>query len=386
LLLLGACAACGTDSNDVKGPFTGPSHRFWVDRIDVPRDNAQALAVAADLDGDDAVENQFGNVTGVLAGTTDLASVSDSADMIASRYVSSYVEIQADDLLNDDSVGITYVVQPDDQTHFVFGGKLVDGAFISNRTRDTRAPGSATVDLPVFTNADPLRLLLEAGELELTSDGDGYTAVMRGGFREELARDAAFNGLIQMFQDEPQRHLVFSRGVDTNHDGVVSRDEVDNSVINLLVTADVDLFDGSRLAPHPNSQSNDCISVAFQFHLSPTEPMGTPQDMCRDRSRDGDETSSDCGGSCQKCWDGHACMVDADCQSNSCVLSNGSLEGPPYICATATCSDGVRDAFESDADCGGPCAGCAAGKVCAGDTDCASNNCDNSLTNLGHCQ
>jgi hypothetical protein len=228
--------------------------------------------------------------------------------------------------------------------------------------------------------------MLEAAELELTPDGDGYTAIMRGGFREQLARDAAFAGLIDMFQTEPERHLVFSRGIDTNHDGVVSREEVDASVIAILVKADVDLFDGSRLVPHPNSQDNDCISVGFQFHLSPTEPTGPSQNMCRDRFRNGDETSTDCGGSCQKCWDGRGCLVDADCQSNSCVPSGGSLEGPAFVCAQATCSDNVRDAFESDVDCGGPCGGCAQGKICAGDSDCASHNCDNGPASLGHCQ
>jgi hypothetical protein len=384
LLLVVACGACGSDSNDVVGPFTGQTRRFYVDRIDVPRDNTQALAVAADLDGDDAVENQFGNVTGVLAGINDLSL--DGADMIASRYLSSYVDIQADDPMNDGSVGVTYVVQDGEQGHVPFGGTLVGGMFTSNRTRETKAPGKAIVDLPVYTNADPLRLTLEAAELELTPDADGYTGIMRGGFREEHAREVAFNGLIQMFQNEPERHLVFSRGIDTNHDGIVSREEVDASVIAILVQADVDLFDGSRLAPHSGSQDNDCISVAFQFHLSPTEPSGTPQNMCRDRSRNGDETSSDCGGSCQKCWDGSSCLVDADCQSNSCIPGGSHDIGTGFICATATCSDGVRDAFESDIDCGGPCTPCAAGKVCAGDSDCASNNCDNSPTNTGHCQ
>jgi hypothetical protein len=132
LLVLGACAACGSDSNDVVGPFTGQTHTFYLDRLEVPRDNAQALAVAGDLDGDEAVENQFGNVTGVLASTNDLSL--NSADMIASRYLSSYIEIQADDLTNDDSVGVTFFVQGGDQDHVPFGGTLVGGAFVSNRT------------------------------------------------------------------------------------------------------------------------------------------------------------------------------------------------------------------------------------------------------------
>ena len=385
LLLVAACAACGSDSNDVVGPYSGQVTRYYIDSIRVPRDNAQALAVAGDLDGDDAVENQFGNVTGVLAGTTDLASIADSDDMIASGAIASVVEIQADDLANDSSVGVTFIGDPSELDRIPFGGRFVDGAFVSNRTRETDHPGKAIVRLPVYTNAHPLVIPLEAAELELVPDGDGFSAVIRGVFREEAARQAAFDGFTQMCEDEPERHLVFSRGLDTNHDGVVSREEVDASVIAILVSADVDMFDGTRLAPRPNSTDNDSISVAFSFRLSTASPLGTPANHCRDRIVDNGETDVDCGGPCQKCWDRKACLVNTDCQSNSCIVG-GPLEGTGMWCAEATCTDGVRDAFESDIDCGGPCSPCAAGKVCAGDSDCASNNCDNSLTNTGHCQ
>jgi hypothetical protein len=40
-----------------------------------------------------------------------------------------------------------------------------------------------------------------------------------------------------------------------------------------------------------------------------------------------------------------------------------------------TCSDGVKNTDESDVDCGGRCANCAAGRVCNGDDDCMSGVC-----------
>jgi len=367
-------AACGGDSsNDVVGPFTGQVRRFHLDVIDIPKDGSEAAAVAADLDGDEAIENQFGNVTGVLAGTNDVSR--DSGDMILSGALASVVDIQADDLTDDASAGVTYY-GADGEPAVAFGGRFTTGAFVSNRTRDTDHPGLATVHIPVFTNSDPLVLTLEAAELELAPDGDGYTGIIRGGFREEAARATAFEGLTQMFEDEPERHIVFARSVDSNHDGVVSRDEVGESVINLLVAADVDLFDGDKLAPHPGSTTNDCISVAYRFHLSPMAPIGTPQVTCRDRARDGDETDVDCGGSCQACWGGKACGVPGDCQSNTCDAGT---------CRAPSCTDGVRDAFESDVDCGGPCAPCATGLVCAAKSDCQSGSCDNALGSLGHC-
>lgn len=373
-----ALAACSSESSDVTGPFSGEVHRFVVDAIQIPRDGSEAMQFAADLDGDGANDNQFGNVTGVLAGTNDLSS--HAADMIAAGALASIVTIQADDLVNDDGVGIAYY-GTDGAPITIAGGRIVAGSLITNRTRDTRAPGRAVVRLPIYVNADPLALELEGMEIELAPDGDGYTGVVRGGFRQDVARDAAYTGLVQMFETEPERHLVFQRGVDKDHDGVMSRAEVDDSVIALLVTADIDLFDGERFAATPASATPDSLSVAFGIHLTRCDAgrcaTAAPANACRDRVRDGDETDVDCGGSCQPCAAAKQCMRAEDCQSRACDAGS---------CRAATCADGVRDGFESDVDCGGPCAACAAGLACAADTDCATNNCNNGIASLGTCQ
>ncbi len=349
-ILLVCLAACSSESNDVTGPFSGQSKKFYVDAIEVPADSAASMAVAADLDGDGAAENKFGGATAVLSVTNDLSK--DSADMIASGAITSVLEIQADDLMNDTSVGVTF----DGGT--VFGGQITAGAFTSNRAKDTQHPGTAEIHLPVFTNTSPVALDV-TGELDLMPDGDGYRAIIRGRVDGTAAREAAFRGLDEMFQTEPERHLVFMRTIDADHDGVVTHAELDESVIGLLLSPDL----------------GDDISLAVSFHLSPMPIMRTPTDHCRDRIKDADETDIDCGGSCQRCWDGKACTQATDCQSASC---NGT-------CAAASCSDARQDGFESDADCGATCAKCAAGRVCAGDADCSSNNCDNTASVLGHC-
>jgi hypothetical protein len=349
-ILLVCLAACSSESNDVTGPFSGQSKTFYVDAIEVPADSAEAMTVAADLDGDNSPDNKFGSATAVLSVTNDLSR--DSADMIASGALASALEIQSDDLVTDDAVGVTL----DGGT--VFGGRIVDGAFSSNRARDTQHPGTATLHLPVFTNSTPVALDV-TGELDLVPDGDGYRAIIRGRVDGKAAREAAFAGLRDMFQTEPQRHLVFMRTLDADHDGTVTDAEIDESVIGLLLSPDL----------------GDDISLAVAFYLSPTRVAGSPTDHCRDRVRDADETDIDCGGSCQRCWDGKVCAARADCQSNACAGT----------CSASTCNDGVQDGFESDVDCGATCGKCAAGRVCAGDADCASNNCDNTVSVVGHC-
>jgi hypothetical protein len=349
-ILVVALAACSTESSDITGPFSGQPKRFYVDAIEVPSDSAQAMTVAADLDGDGAAENKFGGATAVLAVTNDLSR--DGADMIASGAIASTFEIQADDLANDSTVGVTI------DGGIVFGGTLVDGTFVSNRARDTHHPGTATLHLPVFTNTTPVALTV-TGELDLAPDGDGYRAVVRGRVDGRAALDATYAGLDEMFQTEPDRHLVFMRTIDGDHDGIVTHAELDESVIGLLLSPDL----------------GEDISLAVAFLLSPMPVTRAPTDHCRDRIKDADETDVDCGGSCQRCWDGKTCAAPTDCQSNACTGT----------CAASTCSDGVRDGFESDIDCGASCGKCVTGRVCAGDADCASNNCDNSVSALGHC-
>jgi len=369
LALAMALAGCGAGDGDVVGPFTGDVHRFVVDRFAVARDRAAAAAVAGDLDGDGTLDNHFGTITGLLASTSDLSV--DGADMVASGALASTVELVADDLGDDPTVGVRYLGAGGDPVT-VAGGTLVAGRFRSNRAATTRAPGRAVVRLPVFTNADPLALAVDGLEIDLDPDGaGGYDAVVRGGLLQQPAREAAYAGLVQMVATEPERHLVFARGLDLDRDGAFSAAELDASIIAYLVTADIQLFDGASYAPRADHATPDSVSLAVALHLSPC-PAGrcataAPVVTCRDRVRDGDETDVDCGGACQPCAAGLACALPADCQSNAC--DGGACRAP-------SCTDTVRDGWESDVDCGGPCPPCPLDQACVDDLDCTSGRCD----------
>jgi hypothetical protein len=86
---------------------------------------------------------------------------------------------------------------------------------------------------------------------------------------------------------------------------------------------------------------------------------------CDDGARNGDESDTDCGGSCPACDDGSACGVPGDCASNRC--ESGSC---------FSCSDLIRNGAEIAIDCGGPCPGCPDGTVCTLPVDCASGRCE----------
>jgi hypothetical protein len=93
---------------------------------------------------------------------------------------------------------------------------------------------------------------------------------------------------------------------------------------------------------------------------------------CADHVRNGDETDLDCGGACgATCAEGKACGKAGDCVTNAC-------DAGTHVCVVgSSCSDGVQNGDETDTDCGGSCgATCGYGQRCVSDWDCYYNYCD----------
>ncbi|HEY6034624.1 MAG TPA: hypothetical protein VIV58_10205 [Kofleriaceae bacterium] len=282
--LAAALLLCACSSTPVK--------HYAVAALELPQTTADATAFGVDLDGDGTVDNQLGVIFSALVSTHD--ATTHAADMIASGALASTLDAG-------------------DETHYQGGGS-----------------GGDTIALPIFADADPLVLPLDHVAIDLAGD----TALVRGGIPIAAARIAAYAGVAQMMHDNPAGHLPFARVLDTDHDGTISMDELENSSL-LAAFLVADLHDAQQL------------SVGFRVTLSEQPVTGTPMDACHDRVLDGDETGIDCGGSCAAC--------------------------PP---ASPTCSDGVRDQFESGVDCGAACPPCGAGQPCAVSADCASGTCN----------
>jgi hypothetical protein len=360
--------SCAT-SDDIVGPFTGPVHRFVVDRFSLPVSNTAAKAIADDLDGDNRPDNQLGNALGVLAGNDNLTTHAD--DMLKSGAIASIIEIQADDLLNDPAAGVRYFGREGD-AFVVMGGAIVNGVFTSNRTRSTNVPGRATLRLPVFADASPSVIVIDAMEIILDPDGaTRYNVRIRGGVGRDVETETA-RGLIEMMEANPQGHPYALLLLDKDRDGVVTASEVlGNSIITGLLVPDVELRVDGRLV--------DRLSFGFGVHAIPCATgncaLGTPAATCFDRIVDGDESDVDCGGACRPCARGAACREAGDCQSQSC---NGT-------CGPVSCSNGVHDGFETDVDCGWNCGKCATGRQCRRNDDCESLRCSGGLGELGLC-
>ncbi|MEZ4269150.1 MAG: C-type lectin domain-containing protein [Myxococcota bacterium] len=101
---------------------------------------------------------------------------------------------------------------------------------------------------------------------------------------------------------------------------------------------------------------------------------------CFDLAKNQTETDVDCGGVCSPCGTAQVCLTGSDCASLVCTGSGTKT------CQEATCSDVVRNGNESDTDCGGSCAqDCADGKRCTENADCASNKCIGNICQVVAC-
>jgi hypothetical protein len=109
---------------------------------------------------------------------------------------------------------------------------------------------------------------------------------------------------------------------------------------------------------------------------------------CGDGIKDAAETDVDCGGgTCVSCANKKHCLTGSDCASGTCASGT---------CVAANCSSNeANNNIGTDADCSGPtcprcggpdCAPCTGGHKCTTSSDCTSNICgSNGLCDPGDC-
>ncbi|HSN29219.1 MAG TPA: hypothetical protein VLT45_23180 [Kofleriaceae bacterium] len=338
---------------DVIGPYTGDVHRYYLDDVTVPSTSVQVRELGDDLDGDHTVDNQVGATLAALSSQgNDITPY--ARDILAASPAHSTLEIHADDLMNDPTVGVTLRGTDDDAMAVELGGRLAGGVFASNRTATAADLGRTTLHLPALLDADPSVLVLRYMEIDLTPDGHGgYNALIRG-LVDKSVIEVASNGIVQMIRSNPADHAELIRLLDPGQTGMLSLSDIEtNSLVYNLLQPDV------------TRDRTGYVSFGFAAHFAATAPTAVT-DTCHDRILDGAETGVDCGANCLPCAGGESCGSPSDCQSRSCS----------GMCGEVSCADGVRDGIESDVDCGGwECGACAAGRACVVDSDCTSGHC-----------
>ncbi|MDC0739903.1 hypothetical protein [Polyangium mundeleinium] len=114
----------------------------------------------------------------------------------------------------------------------------------------------------------------------------------------------------------------------------------------------------------PGAPCTNGLDCASKICEGPAGSAVCSTPSCFDGEHNGDETSYDCGGSCDvKCPPFYPCLVHADCKGGVC--------DPVKLTCTPTCTDGYQNGGETDPDCGGPCPKkCPEGGHCNTSLDC----------------
>ncbi|GEM_PF-2197679 len=113
----------------------------------------------------------------------------------------------------------------------------------------------------------------------------------------------------------------------------------------LLGLDDDDTTETSPETDESGSTDTDTTSESSETEDDDSETGST----CDNDILDGDESDLDCGGSCEPCDPGLACLTDSDCASQICVDD---------LCQAPTCEDDIKNGDEFGIDCGGPCVLC----------------------------
>ena len=123
-----------------------------------------------------------------------------------------------------------------------------------------------------------------------------------------------------------------------------------------------------------------CIDCMVKADCAPTDECSVDfrcvPPACADGLKGMDEADIDCGGTsaCPRCAPGKLCMVDTDCDLK--------CDTATMMCVPPSCIDNVRNGDETATDCGGSCATkCPKFSKCLVPGDCASGVCK-----VGQCQ
>ncbi len=128
---------------------------------------------------------------------------------------------------------------------------------------------------------------------------------------------------------------------------------------------------------------DDCVdATTCESNIDPYTYAVCISSECSNMIKDAGESDVDCGGSsvCRRCDSGETCAAQSDCFNG-----RDCYDG---VCDLLTCRNGSLDASrETDVDCGNLCTqACETGERCLNDTDCATNDvCLNAVCTSAAC-
>jgi len=146
-----------------------------------------------------------------------------------------------------------------------------------------------------------------------------------------------------------------------------------NTITTKKIKVSTNLVASAAIRIQCNAADNSDIIYVDAIVIKGYKTSGTPAPSCNDGIRNGNETGTDCGGSCAPCptcndgiRNGNETGTDcggscAPCPTCNDGIRNGNETGIDCggsCTACVTCSDGIQNGNETGVDCGGSCTAC----------------------------
>jgi hypothetical protein len=307
--MLAAAGCNGTTVSECVNATTGAESKYVANTLMVPQQRAD---YALDLNGDGKPDNQLGNIIGAL--TAQNLNTQDGVNKaIADGSVLLLMDEKAADLQNNDcgttdvSAGVKPAMPPKyDGTDVLtidtslgggtFKGKITGGTFNSNSPVTTSSPTSLTIQLPLVSGSQPVKLSISGAHIQFTKMGDGaMKGQINGGIKSTDVQNNIIPNVAMLLSDrvtamptgstEMQILSIFDTGGEAdpacsgackNMDGSCAKagdkkidvcEVATNSIIKNVLAPDVQLFsdDGSTYKPNPANTHKDSLSLGLSF-------------------------------------------------------------------------------------------------------------------------
>jgi len=292
-------AACFSDSAPGQPDAIDPAgvhHTYIVDSITLPETNADANTYALDLDGDGNTENKIGQILALVMSLGDFGQAVNTtiAERITAGELIHLFDVQATSLANAERVGWYPFLgaDPDGDASDNWPGPETYTAPVPGE------PGAGDITDSVLTAAGgrlPLALILpntdETIVLQLRAasiNADISAGTLSGVIGGAVVGDDIDRVLLPALQLGLQAAVDDSCGTDPcpsnslggqildlfddNNDGTVSVDELrGDSLVNSLLTPDLDLLDADGDYNPGVDGVNDSLSFAVRFTAVPAD-------------------------------------------------------------------------------------------------------------------
>ncbi|MCB9506958.1 MAG: lamin tail domain-containing protein [Myxococcales bacterium] len=222
-------------------------------------------------------------------------------------------------------------------------------------------------------NTNSVRLNTVAGSVQTSFEDCGIT---RSPLIEDFGALCADIRLTNNYLDTLRRPMAMITEITANYEGYTYNETSGEIGVDTTTLpgpgAPTDLTGG--LFGYTNLPSRGFADTRWGFHNAGGsfhfrgQIVAEATEICNGADDDCDGRVDE-GAGCVA--EGAACRDHEDCQSGNCTEA--------LICGASTCSDGLLNGAETGVDCGGTCDGCANGFACVDDGDCTSNVCQ-SLT------